>query len=69
MTDWTPRELTVDLSFLPAGNFRLEEYHDGVNADRRADDYKKTTQMVTNATKLKIKLAEGGGWAARLRPE
>ena len=69
MTDWTPRELTVDLSFLPAGNFRLVEYQDGVNADRRADDYKKTTRTVTNATKLTIKLAEGGGWAARLQPK
>ncbi len=69
MTDWTPRELTVGLSFLPAGNFRLEEYRDGINADRRADDYKKTTRTVTSATKLTIKLAEGGGWAARLRPE
>ena len=69
MTDWTPRELQVDLSFLPAGNFRLEEYHDGMNADRLASDYKKTTRIVTNATKLTLKLAEGGGWAARLRPE
>jgi alpha-glucosidase len=69
MTDWTPRELTIDLSFLPAGKFQLEEYRDGVNADRLASDYKKTTQTVTNATKLTIKLAEGGGWAARLRRE
>ena len=69
MTDWTPRELTIDLSFLPAGKFRLEEYRDGVNADRLASDYKKTTQTVTNTTKLTVKLAEGGGWAARLRPE
>ena len=69
MTDWSPRELQIDLSFLPAGNFRLEEYHDGMNADRLASDYKKTTRIVTNATKLTLKLAEGGGWAARLRPE
>ncbi len=69
MTDWTPRELTIDLSFLPAGRFRLDEYRDGVNADRLASDYRKTSLTVTNATKLTIKLAEGGGWAARLRPE
>jgi alpha-glucosidase len=69
MTDWTPRELTVDLSFLPAGNFKLEEWSDGMNADRRADDYKKTVRTVTSATRLTLKLAEGGGWAARLRPE
>lgn len=69
MTDWSPRELTVDLAFLPAGNFRLEEWSDGVNADRRADDFRKSTRTVTNATKLTIRLAEGGGWTARLRPE
>ena len=69
MTDWTPREFTVDFSFLPTGNFRLEEYHDGVNADRFAQDYRKTTQTVTTATKFTIKLAEGGGWAARIIPE
>ena len=69
MTDWNPRELILDFSFLPAGNFQLVEYRDGVNADRRADDYKKTIRTVTNASKLTLKLAEGGGWAARLRPE
>jgi len=69
MTDWSRRELQVDLSFLPAGKFRIEEYRDGINAARRADDYKKVTHSVTNATKLTITLAEGGGWAARIRPE
>jgi alpha-glucosidase len=69
MTDWTPRELAVDLSFLPAGNFTLEEWSDGLNADRRADDYRKTVRTVTNATKLTLRLAAGGGWAARLRPQ
>jgi alpha-glucosidase len=69
MTDWAPRELSIDLSFLPAGNFQLEEFRDGINADRRADDYKRVVQTVTNATRLTIKLAPGGGWAAHLRPE
>ena len=69
MTDWAPRELSIDLSFLPAGNFQLEEFCDGINADRRADDYKRVVRTVTNATKLAIKLAPGGGWAAHLRPE
>jgi alpha-glucosidase len=69
MTDWNKRELTLDLSFLPAGNFKLEEWRDGVNADRRADDFKVATQTVTKATKVTIKLAEGGGWAARIRKE
>ena len=68
MTDWTARELEVDFSFLPEGSFTMDAYQDGVNADRAASDYKKVTGRADRATRLKIKLAEGGGWAARLRP-
>ena len=66
MTDWTPRDLEVDFSFLSAGNFTLDSYEDGVNADRNASDYKKTTRQVSKTTKFKIHLAPGGGWAARI---
>ncbi len=69
ITDWEARELELDLSFLPAGKFVLDEYRDGVNADRYAEDYVREQRSVTNATKLKLKLAEGGGWAARIRRE
>jgi alpha-glucosidase len=68
MSDWDARDLEVDFSFLPEGNFTLEAYEDGVNADRNASDYKKTTTQITRATKLKIHLAPGGGWAARIHP-
>jgi alpha-glucosidase len=68
MTDWTPRDLEIDLSFLPQGSFNMEAYQDGVNADRYASDYKKGTSQVTAASKLKVHLAPGGGWAARIHP-
>ena len=68
MTNWTPRDLEVDFSFLPDGNFTLDSYEDGVNADRNASDYKKTTREVNKSTKLKIHLAPGGGWAGRVHP-
>ena len=68
MTDWDARDLDVDFSFLPEGNFNLDAYQDGVNADRNASDYRKTTTPVSRTTKLKIHLAPGGGWAARVRP-
>lgn len=68
MTDWTARTLELDFSFLPAGRFQMEAYQDGVNADRRGDDYKQVKSLVSNTTRLKIKLAEGGGWAARIHP-
>ena len=66
MGDWTPHTLEIDLSFLPDGNFTMDAYHDGVNADRNASDYKKTSTSVNRGTKLKLKLAGGGGWAARI---
>jgi alpha-glucosidase len=68
MTDWTPREMDLDFSFLPEGNFQMESFEDGVNADRMASDYKMTKTQVNRTTKLKIKLAPGGGWAARIAP-
>jgi alpha-glucosidase len=66
MNDWTPRTLDIDLSFLPEGNFTMDAYQDGVNADRNASDYKKITMQVNKGTKLKLGLASGGGWAARI---
>jgi alpha-glucosidase len=67
MTDWTARELEIDFSFLPAGSYQLEAYEDGPNADRFGNDYRHKVTRVDKNTKLKIKLAGGGGWAARVR--
>lgn len=64
MTDWTPRELELDMSFLKAGKYTMEVYKDGVNASRYASDYKIETKEVTSASKVKIQMAPGGGWVA-----
>jgi alpha-glucosidase len=69
MTDWTPRELDLDFSFLPEGPFQMEAFQDGVNADRQAGDYKIVKSKVNRTTKMKIELAPGGGWAARIVPQ
>jgi alpha-glucosidase len=66
MNDWTPRSVDIDLSFLPDGTFTMDAYQDGVNADRDASDYRKTVTSVNRSTKLKLQLASGGGWAARI---
>ncbi len=68
MTDWTARELQIDFSFLPEGNFQMEVYQDGPNANRYGSDYQRIQREINRLTKLKIKLAEGGGWVARIRP-
>ena len=68
MTDWTQRELTIDLSFLDQRRYRITIYQDGINADRNGNDYKKVTAKIVSDDKMKIKLAPGGGWAAILEP-
>ena len=66
MTNWTPRELTLDFSFLDAGTYQAVIYKDGINADREATDYKKEVIKISSSDKLNIKLAPGGGWVARI---
>jgi len=66
MTNWTPRELTIDFSFLGEGEWSAVVFQDGINAGRDATDYKKETITISSADKLKINLAPGGGWAARI---
>jgi alpha-glucosidase len=66
LTDWTARELQLDFSFLPNGKYKLEEYRDGMNADRSGNDYQRRTSVVDNKSRLSIKLASGGGWAGRI---
>ena len=68
MTDWTPRDLDIDLSFLPRGRFKLTSFEDAANADRFGSDYKKAVQTVDRNSKLKIHMMGGGGWAARFVP-
>ncbi|UCE40067.1 MAG: glycoside hydrolase family 97 protein [Candidatus Aminicenantes bacterium] len=66
MTDGTARELLVDMSFLPEGEFDAEIFEDGMNAQRYGNDYKKNVISISNKKKLNIKLAPGGGWVARI---
>jgi alpha-glucosidase len=68
LTDWTKREFTIDMSFLPAGGYTVTSFADGINADRYASDYKKRTTTITETSKVKIVLAPGGGWVARISP-
>ena len=67
MTDWTGRELQLSLTFLGGGRYELDQYKDGVNAERTGSDYQRVKSNVDNKTRLSIKLAPGGGWAARIR--
>jgi len=53
------------LSFLGEGKYKAIIFEDGVNADRDGTDYVTKTVTVTSKDKLNVKMAPGGGWAAR----
>jgi alpha-glucosidase len=67
MTDWTARELNIDLSFLGEGNYAAEICEDGINADRYPSDYIIRTETVTNKSAMQVKMAPGGGFLMRLK--
>jgi len=60
------REFTIDLAFIGEGNYSMDSFSDGINADNYASDYKKQSTYVTNQTKVNLKLAPSGGWVARI---
>jgi alpha-glucosidase len=68
MTNWDARDLEVDLSFLGNGAFDADTYRDGPNADRAGVDYAREKQPVFARDHLRIHLAPGGGWVARITP-
>ncbi|MDM8325238.1 glycoside hydrolase family 97 protein [Bacteroides gallinaceum] len=63
MTDWTPRSVTLDFSFLGEGTYDVILFRDGINADRQAEDYVKEAFSVTSTSRKNIWLAPGGGFA------
>ncbi|MCG6188224.1 glycoside hydrolase family 97 protein [Maribellus maritimus] len=64
MTDWDPRTLNLDLSFLGDGNYTMEIWKDGVNADKHAADFSQEKITVSSSSKVKVEMAPGGGWVA-----
>ena len=68
MTDWSVRDMTLDLSFLPEGSYKVELYRDGINADRAACDYRKEIVDLPADRKLDIHMMPGGGFAAKISP-
>lgn len=67
MTNWTPRQYSIDFSFLDEGNYQAEIFSDGVNADKDATDYCRKVQTINQEDKLQIYMAPGGGWTAILK--
>jgi len=69
MTNWSPRDIIIDLSFLGEGSYKAIIFEDGVNAGRDGTDYTHKVITVTAKDKLAVKMASGGGWTARFEKE
>ncbi len=65
MTNWDARDITINLSFLGKGAYKAIIFEDGINANKDAADYTAKTLTVTANDKIAVKMASGGGWAAR----
>jgi len=69
LTNWSGREMTIDLSFLGKGTYSAEIFKDGINAGKDATDYKHEIVKVVSADKLIVNMANGGGFAIIISPE
>ena len=65
-TNWTARDLTVDLSFLGRGGYRADILKDGRDADSNAESYQSEVMSVSQKTKLQLHLASGGGTVIKI---
>jgi alpha-glucosidase len=68
ITNQNERNLNLSTDFLKSGKYHIEMIEDGINANTRAEDYKRVEREFTSGDILKLKLAAGGGWVARITP-
>lgn len=67
MTSWEARDIELCFDFLPEGKtYEAVFFVDGVNADKQGEDYRVEKKTVKKGDTVKIHMASGGGFAARL---
>ncbi len=70
ISNWDARDLEIDCAFLEEGrSYTLTAIQDGVNADRRAVDFKAITSVAGKNSRFPVHFAPGGGWVGRFRPQ
>lgn len=65
MTNWSARDIEIDLSSLAGGEYEADCYMDGFIADKIASDFRR--KCFCGKQPLKVHMAEGGGFAAIVR--
>jgi alpha-glucosidase len=61
------KDITLDLSFLPPGNYTATICKDGINADRNAMDYVFEHDIVDRNSNIHVHLASNGGFLIGLK--
>lgn len=69
LSNWSVRDMKIDLSFLDEGTYSAEIFKDGINAGKDATDYKREIVKVISIDKLIINMANGGGFAIIISPK
>ena len=68
ITNKDDRMLDLSTDFLKPGKYHFEAIEDGINANTNATDYKLIKKDFSSGEILKLKMAAGGGWVARITP-
>ena len=68
ITDWDARKFTLKTDFLNTGKYQVDIISDGINADTRAEDYKRSTIYIQKGEVIELNMVSGGGWVARFTP-
>ena len=67
MSNWTERDLKVELSFLEPGiNYNATVVKDGPNAHRQGSDYMIQNIIVNSESAVDVHMAPGGGFVIKL---
>lgn len=67
LNNWNERNIEINLSFIKGlDTYKKQLYKDGVNANKRASDYKYTEDVTLNGNKLQISMKNGGGFLLKL---
>ena len=68
ITGWDGLETELPTSFLGKGEWQVEAFEDAADAGENAEHYVRRVYTLKAGEPLKVKLAPGGGFAARFTP-
>ncbi len=63
-----PRQVQLDLDFLPEGRYQATWVTDGINADRIGEEYRMRTDYIDRTLHPRLSVAAGGGALLVVRP-